>query len=141
MCVPVWFAKKEPAFPFTDQRIISLDRGTQFVTTAGVRPTPIFVHKHVTNERHKEHKKTRRPKVTNFMFPKAGGRNKLYVLIQNRNPDLADMAMADMARVLILNNELCADPGVASQTMFVLFLIIAYSHMYEYKNKYKHTYT
>ena len=76
MRVPFLFAKKELAFPFTDQRIISLHRGTQFVTTAGVRPAPIVLHRHVTNARHKEHKKRDGQKVTNFIFAKAGGRTK-----------------------------------------------------------------
>ena len=58
----------------------------------------------------------------------AVGKNCMF-LIQNRNPDMATMAMAVMARVK-MNNELCADRGVVCETMFVLFfLIIAYSHI------------
>jgi hypothetical protein len=35
-------SKKKPEFPLTDQRILSLHRRTKSVTTAGVRPAPIF---------------------------------------------------------------------------------------------------
>ncbi len=59
-----------------------------------------FLHRYVTNARHKEHKNATAKKVTNLMFAKAGGRKQMYVLIRNRNPNMADMAMADMARVL-----------------------------------------
>ena len=100
MCVPVWFVEQEPAFPLTDQRIISLHRGAQFVTTAGVRPAPIFSAQARNTRTTQRKQKTRRPQSHKFHVCEGRRSHKMHVLIRNRNPDMADMAMADMAGVI-----------------------------------------
>ncbi len=102
--------EKEPAFPLTDQMLIPLHRYT--ICDDGRRQAGTYFSAQARNKRttQRTHKRDGQ-NVTNFMFAKAGGRKRMYVLIRNRNPDMADMAMADMTRVIHLTTNFVPTAG------------------------------
>ena len=92
--------KKSLHFHLTDQKDYLAASGYQ-ICDDGRRQAGAYFSAQARNKRTTQITQKRDgQKVTNFIFAKAGGRTKCMILSRNRNPDMADMAMADMARVI-----------------------------------------